>query len=273
MALAKHTTRSNHAATTRDFKHRVLTCLNKLSDRDTHSAATSELETIAKTLNHDCISPFLSSISATDSSDKSPVRKQCVRLISLLSEAHGDALSPHLTKLLSAVVRRLPDPDSAVRSACISATASISSHITKPPFTSIAKPLIDALVTEQDQNPQIGAALCLASAIDGSPDPEPVYLRRLLPRREKLLKCNSFKAKPALLTLIGSVVEVGAASGRQTVRNLFKFLVEFVSSEDWAARKAAAETLAKLAIAESNLLSEVKVSSLKTFEAKRFDKV
>ncbi|KAI3824512.1 hypothetical protein L1987_05972 [Smallanthus sonchifolius] len=33
---------------------------------------------------------FLSSISATDSFDKSPFRKQCALLISTLSEAHDD---------------------------------------------------------------------------------------------------------------------------------------------------------------------------------------
>lgn len=257
----------------RDFKHRVLTCLNKLSDRDTHSAAATELESIAKTLAHDSIPPFLSAISATDSSDKSPVRKQCVRLISLLSETHGNNLSPYLSKILTAVIRRLRDPDSAVRSACITATASISSHITKLPFTSILKPIIEALVTEQDHNSQIGSALCLASAIDGSPDPDLVYLRRLLPRLEKLLKSESFKAKSALLTVIGSVIGAGVASSQQVVKNLVQCLVEFVTSEDWAARKTAAEALVKLAVVERDILSEFKAPCLKTFEAKRFDKV
>ncbi|CAL5372515.1 unnamed protein product [Camellia sinensis] len=261
------------AASTRDLKHRVLTCLNKLSDRDTHSSAAAELESIARTLTHDSIPPFLSSISATDASDKSPVRKQCVRLISLLSQSHGDSLSPYLSKLLSAVVRRLRDPDSAVRSACIDATSSISSHITKPPFTSIVKPLIDALVTEQDQNSQIGASLCLAAAIDASPDPDAMYLKKLLPRIEKLLKCDSFKAKPALLTVIGSVIGVGGASSRQTVKRLVPCLVEFIGSEDWSARKAAAEALVNLAVVEREMLMEFKAVCLKTFEAKKMDKV
>ncbi|KAF5957600.1 hypothetical protein HYC85_004825 [Camellia sinensis] len=261
------------AASTRDLKHRVLTCLNKLSDRDTHSSAAAELESIARTLTHDSIPPFLSSISATDASDKSPVRKQCVRLISLLSQSHGDSLSPYLSKLLSAVVRRLRDPDSAVRSACIDATSSISSHITKPPFTSIVKPLIDALVTEQDQNSQIGASLCLAAAIDASPDPDAMYLKKLLPRIEKLLKCDSFKAKPALLTVIGNVIGVGGASSHQTVKRLVPCLVEFIGSEDWSARKAAAEALVSLAVVEREMLMEFKAVCLKTFEAKKMDKV
>ncbi|XAR50121.1 hypothetical protein NMG60_11004362 [Bertholletia excelsa] len=261
------------AASTRDLRHRVLTCLHKLSDRDTHSAAAADLESIAKTLSHDFIPSFLSSISATDASDKLPVRKQCLRLVSLLSEAHGNALSPYLSKLLSAVVRRLRDPHSAVRAACVDAIASISTHITKHPFTSIMKPLIDLLVTEQDQNSQIGVALCLTAAIDASPDPDPLYLRRLLPRLERLLKCESFRAKAALLALIGSVIGAGAASTSQTLKNLVPCLVEFIRCDDWAARKAAAEALVKLAMVEKEKLAEFKAMYLKTFEAKKFDKV
>ncbi|KAL4592697.1 hypothetical protein LXL04_005700 [Taraxacum kok-saghyz] len=90
--------------------------------------------------------------------------------------------------LTSAVVC---DPDAVVRSACIAATSSIASHITKPP---VAKPLVDALV-----NSQIGATLCLAAVINGAPDPDTAYLRRLLPRIERVLKNvnDCFKAKAA----------------------------------------------------------------------------
>lgn len=273
MSLPKHTPTTNHSST-REFKHRVLVCLNKLSDRDTHSAAATELESIAKALTHDSIPPFLSSISATDSSDRSPVRKQCVRLISTLSEAHGDVLSPYLSKLISAVVRRLRDPDTVVRTACVAATGSIASHVTKPPFMSVAKPFVDALVTEQDLNAQIGAALCLASVINNAPDPDSAYLRRLLPRIERLLKSDGFKAKAALLTVVASVIGVGAGLSAMIVRNLVKMTTDFVvKSEDWTVRKAAAEVLEKLAVVEKDLLPEYKASCLKTFEAKKFDKV
>lgn len=128
-------------------------------------------------------------------------------------------------------------------------------------------------MTEQDLNSQIGVALCVAAAIDGSPDPEPVFLKRLLPRLEKLLRSESFKAKAALLTVFGSVIGAGGGLSQQVVRNLVKCLTGFVSSEDWAARKAAAEALTKLAVVERDVLPEYKASCLKTFEARRFDKV
>ncbi|KAJ0899378.1 putative MT-associated protein TORTIFOLIA1/SPIRAL2 [Helianthus annuus] len=50
MSLAKHTPSKHTPRSPPDFKHRVLTCLNKLSDRDTHSAAATELESIAEVL-------------------------------------------------------------------------------------------------------------------------------------------------------------------------------------------------------------------------------
>ncbi|KAM1681897.1 hypothetical protein FF1_039011 [Malus domestica] len=257
-----------------NLKHRVFTCLNKLSDRDTHSLAASELESIARTLEPTSVPVFLSCIQSTDASDKSPVRRQCVHLVTVLSETHGDSLSPYLSKMLTSITKRLRDPDSAVRSACQNAVASLSCHVTKPSsFGSFLKPLTDALFTEQDPNSQIGLALCLASGIDAAPDPEPAKLARLLPRLEKLIKCDGYKAKPAVLTLIGSVIASGGATGHGVLRSLVPCLVAFLSSEDWAARKAAAEALAKLAVVERDTLSEFKAGSLRTFENRKFDKV
>ncbi|KAK6117978.1 LOW QUALITY PROTEIN: hypothetical protein DH2020_048278 [Rehmannia glutinosa] len=263
-------------AQARELKHRVLTCLHKLSDRDTHTAAASELESIAKTLPTDALPTFLSSISATDSSDKSPVRRQCIRLISVLSDHHGNSLSPHLSKVLSAVVRRLRDPDSSVRSACVAASLSLASHLTSPPFTSITKPFLESLFIEQDSNTQNGVALCLAAIIEGSRNPDVGSLRKLLPKLEKLAKCESFKAKAAILALMGSVVGVKGVlcgGGKNVIKNLVMCLMEFLSSDDWAARKAAAEALIKMVAVEKDALWEYKASCLKTFEAKRFDKV
>lgn len=196
-----------------------------------------------------------------------------MHVLEVLSETHGNTLSPYLSKILGNIVRRLRDPDSSVRSACVNSVSALSTHITKQPFSSFLKPLAEALFTEQDQNSQMGAALCLASAIDAVPDPEPARLAKLLPRLEKLLKCEGFKAKPALLMLIGSVIEAGGASSPGALRNLVPCMVEFLSSKDWAARKAAAEALMKLAIVERDMLPEFKSGCLKVFESRRFDKV
>ncbi|KAJ7945930.1 Microtubule-associated protein TORTIFOLIA1 [Quillaja saponaria] len=256
-----------------NLKHRVFTCLTKLSDRDTQSLAATELESIARTIDSNSVSVFLSCIHSTDTSDKSPVRKQCVHVLEILSETHRNTLSPYLSKILSNIIRRLRDPDSAVRSACVNSVSALSTHITKQPFSAFLKPFTETLFTEQDPNSQIGAALCLVAAIDAAEDPEPARLAKLLPKFEKLLKCESFKAKPALLVLIGSVVEAGGASSDGALRNLVPCVVEFLSSGDWAARKSAAETLMKLAVMERDMLSEFKAGSLKLFENRRFDKV
>ncbi|KAF8407977.1 hypothetical protein HHK36_007117 [Tetracentron sinense] len=271
MALPKRS--STRPSPTQDLKQRVITCLNKLSDRDTHAIASAELESIARNLTHDSFSPFLTCIYNTDSSEKSPVRKQCVRLLGFLSETHGDSLSPFHSKMLANIVRRLRDPDSAVRSACVDAVTVMASQISKPPFSVFSKPLMEAILLEQDYNSQIGSALCLASAIEASTDPEPAQLQKLLPKLVKLLRSESFKAKPALLTLINSIVGAGGASSRNVLRNLIPCIIEFLSSEDWAARKAAAEVFERLALVERDLLSEFKSLCLMTFESRRFDKV
>ncbi|XP_057948542.1 TORTIFOLIA1-like protein 4 [Malania oleifera] len=261
------------ANSTRDLKQRVIACLNKLSDRDTLAGAAAELESIARTLTSDSFAPFLSCINATDSSEKSPVRRQCVRLLAFLSHTHGDAMSPFLSKMLAAVARRLRDTDTAVRSACVDAVSAMSSQITKPPFSAFLKPLSEAVMLEQDYNSQIGSAMCLAAAIEASPDPEPAQLSKIFPRLLKLAKSECFKAKPALLSLIGSIVGAGGAASRNVVDGLIPCLVEYLSSEDWAARKAAAEALGRVAALERDLVLELRSTCLASLESRRFDKV
>ncbi|KAL5974285.1 hypothetical protein ACLOJK_030949 [Asimina triloba] len=269
-AVAKRSSQSS----THELKQRVITCLNKLSDRDTHAIASSELHAIADALTHDAFSPFLSCISATDASHRSPVRQQCVRLLASLSAAHRDALAPLLPRMISGiVVRRLKDPDSSVRAACVDAIAAMASLITRPPFSVFLKPLSEVLLIEQDYHSQIGSALCLAAAIEAAPCPDHAQLQRLLPRLVKLLKSESFKAKPALLSLVGSIVAIRAASTAHLLGSLIPCLVEFLSSDDWGARKAAAEALTRAAHAERDLLTDIKPSCLPTFEARKFDKV
>ncbi|PWA67715.1 Armadillo-like helical [Artemisia annua] len=245
----------------------------ELSDRDTHASASTELESIAKTLTYDKLSPFISQIIITNSSDKSFVRKQCLRLISTLCEVHGHALSPYVPKLINAVIKRLRDTDSSVRSACVGAAGSVA-KVTKVTFLSVVKPFVEALVTEQDCHAQIGAALCVGAVVSHAAVKDEAYLRRLVPRVERLLKSDAFKAKAALLSVVRCLISVGCCDGALVVKGLVDLMVGFVvKSEDWSVRKGACEVLEKLAVVEGEFCKEFKRSCLKTFEAKRFDKV
>ncbi|KAI4314257.1 hypothetical protein L6164_027184 [Bauhinia variegata] len=267
--------RASTAGSTHDLKQRVITCLNKLSDRDTLAMAAGELESIARSLRHDSFSPFLNCIYNTDASSKSPVRTQCVHLLTVLSQFHGDALAPFVPKMISTLLRRLRDPDSAVRSACVDAVTAMSSLITKPPFSvAFLKPLMETLTQEQDVNSQFGAALCLAAAIESTPEPDAELLRKsTLPRLGKLVKNEVCKAKAPLLVLIGSIIGVGGASSRGVLNWLVPCLLEFLSNEDWTVRKAAAEALGKVAFVEKDLAWQYKAQCLGSFQNRRFDKI
>ncbi|KAJ4877425.1 ARM repeat superfamily protein [Raphanus sativus] len=259
-------------------KQKMSELLTKLGDRDTFTMAAKELDSMARNIDPTSggnLQSFISVVLSADAGDKPAVRKHCIHLLAVLSVSlPPDALSPHLPKILSRVTRRLRDPDSSVRSACVAAVSAIASRTTKPPFASaFLKPLSEALFTEQEANAQIGAGLCLAAAIDAAEDPDPGRLgTTLLPRLEKLVKCNAFKAKSAGVVVIGSVIGAGGVSGGG-LRGLLDCLVSFLSSEDWAARKAAAEALGRLATVERNELGEFKAKCLKIFEGKRYDKV
>lgn len=132
---------------------------------------------------------------------------------------------------------------------------------------------MDAITLEQDFNSQIGSALCLAAGIEAAPAPDVELLRKSLPRLGKLLKSEGFKAKAALLVLVGSVVGVGGASSRGVLDWLVPCVVEFLSVEDWAVRKASAEALGKVAVVERDFAAEYKDSCLNSLESRRFDKV
>ncbi|KAJ0236374.1 HEAT repeat-containing protein [Hirschfeldia incana] len=258
-------------------KQKMSELLTKLGDRDTFAMAAKELDFMARNIDPTSgnLQPFISVVLSADAGDKPAVRKHCIHLLAVLSVSlPPNALSPHLSKIMSRVTRRLRDPDSSVRSACVAAVSAIASRTTKPPFgVAFLKPLSEALFTEQEANAQIGAGLCLAAAIDAAEDPDPGRLgAALLPRLEKLVKCNAFKAKSAGVAVIGSVIGAGGVSGGG-VRGLLDCLVGFLGSEDWAARKAAAEALRRLATVERNELGEFKAKCLKIFEGKRYDKV
>ncbi|KAG2240017.1 hypothetical protein Bca4012_067668 [Brassica carinata] len=257
-------------------KQKMSELLTKLGDRDTFTMAARELDLMARNIDPTSgnLQSFISVILSADAGDKPAARKHCIHLLAVLSVSlPPNSLSPYLSKILSRITRRLRDPDSSIRSACVAAVSAIASRTTKPPFGSaFVKPLSEALFTEQEVNAQIGAALCLAAAIDAAEDPDPGRLgQMLLPRLEKLVKCKAFKAKSAGVVVIGSVIGAGGVSGG--LKGLVDCLVSFLSSEDWAARKAAAEALGRLATVERNDLGEFKAKALKIFEGKRYDKV
>ncbi|CAN8244927.1 unnamed protein product [Cochlearia groenlandica] len=259
-----------------DLKQRVIACLNRLSDRDTLSLAAAELDSIALNLSPETFSTFINCLQITDSSAKSPVRKHCVSLLSVLSRSHGDSLAPHLSKMVSTVLlRRLRDPDTSVRAACAAASVDMTKSITGEPFSILSGALIETLIHDCDLNAQIGAAMCLAAAVDAADEPDVQQLQKALPKIGKLLKSEGFKAKPELLGAIGSVI--GAIDGRNSDKAVLDSLLpnvsEFLSNDDWRARKAAAEAMARVAIAEEELAPLYKKTYVSVLESRRFDKV
>uniref|UniRef100_A0A7N0V835 TORTIFOLIA1/SINE1-2 N-terminal domain-containing protein n=1 Tax=Kalanchoe fedtschenkoi TaxID=63787 RepID=A0A7N0V835_KALFE len=275
MSVSRRSSKSPSGESTREMKGRVISCLNRLSDRDTLTAATNELEAIARGLSRqESFATFLACIHTTDSGERSLVRRQCVRVLGLLAEAHGDDMAPHLAKMVATVVRRLKDSDSAVRLSCVEAVEVMASRITKPAFAVVfLKSFMDVVSVEQDYNSQIGAAMCLAAAIEAAPDPEPAQLAKAVPRLLKLATSECFKAKPALISLMGSILGAGGCSNRGVLDSVVWRALEFLSSEDWAARKAAVEVLERLVVTDGEIAAEYSKICVSTLESRRFDKV
>ncbi|XP_057869592.1 TORTIFOLIA1-like protein 2 [Cryptomeria japonica] len=255
-----------------ELKQRTIVAINKLSDRDTYQIAAQELHGVAQSLSPDALSPFLTCLCDTDSRQKSIVRKECVKLFATLADAHGDILTSHLSKMVANIVRRLKDPDSNVRDACVDSIGVMASKITTPSIAVFIRPLFECL-GEQNRYLQVGSAMCLARVIDHAADPQPAGLQRLLPRIVKLLNNKIFLGKPALLCVIGSIVEAGGASNQHTLSMLIPAMDDALRSSDWATRKAAAEAFSRMALNIADLVTPFKSSCLASLESSRFDKV
>ncbi|CAN6445623.1 unnamed protein product [Victoria cruziana] len=204
--------------TTFELKQHVVLCLNKIADKDTYRIGKDDLEKIAEGLTVDGVGPFISIIVDTDSVQKSAVRKECIRIMSLLARIHGERLGPYLGKMVNSIVRRLKDPDSIVRDACVETVGVLASVMMQPQsvgnsskesgatFFIFVRPLFEAL-GEQNKQVQSGSALCLAAVINSSTDLPAAILQKLLARVIKLLRNQHFLAKPALLELAASLIQ------------------------------------------------------------------
>jgi hypothetical protein len=197
-----------------ELKHRLVQALNKVGDRDTYQIGLRALEEAADALCPDTVGPFLSCVADTGADQKSAVRRECVRAVGALARAPQGAalLAPHMAKVVAGVVRRLRDADSVVREACVDTCGALSVCARGygdggAALVTLVRPLFESL-GEQNRYVQAGAALCLAKVIDESSYfPGPV-LPQMLGRVVKILKNPHFMAKPAVIELVRSIVQV-----------------------------------------------------------------
>ncbi|CAN6445624.1 unnamed protein product [Victoria cruziana] len=270
--------------TTFELKQHVVLCLNKIADKDTYRIGKDDLEKIAEGLTVDGVGPFISIIVDTDSVQKSAVRKECIRIMSLLARIHGERLGPYLGKMVNSIVRRLKDPDSIVRDACVETVGVLASVMMQPQsvgnsskesgatFFIFVRPLFEAL-GEQNKQVQSGSALCLAAVINSSTDLPAAILQKLLARVIKLLRNQHFLAKPALLELAASLIQGGGASTTHTLSTALNAIQEALKDSEWPTRKAASVALAHIAVHCGPSLTSFKVSCISALESCQFDKV
>ncbi|XP_031503787.1 TORTIFOLIA1-like protein 2 [Nymphaea colorata] len=267
-----------------ELKQRIVLSLNKIADKDTYQIGKDDLEKIAESLTVDGIGPFISIIVDTDSEQKSAVRKECIRIMSLLARIHGEQLGPYIGKMVNSIVRRLKDSDSIVRDACVETVGVLASVMMQSQsvgncpkesgatFVVFVRPLFEAL-GEQNKQIQSGSALCLAAVINNSTDPPVAILQRLLTRVIKLLRNQHFLAKPALLELAASLIQGGGASTAHILSTALTAIQESLKDSEWSTRKAASVALAHIAINCGPSLISFKASCIASLESCQFDKV
>ncbi|KAG6634584.1 microtubule-associated protein TORTIFOLIA1 isoform X1 [Carya illinoinensis] len=271
---------SSHMAMV-ELKQKILTSLSKLSDRDTHQIAMEDLQSTILSLSPDALPMLLNSLYDTISSDPKPAaRKDSLSLLALTCATHPVPASPHLTKIIAHVVKRLKDNDSGVRDACRDAIGSLSAlyinNSTGNGNDSVVglfvRPFFEAMA-EQNKGVQSGAAMCMAKMVECASEPPPIpAFQKLCPRICRLLNNPNFLAKASLLPVIASLSQVGAIAP-QSLEHLLQSIHECLWSTDWATRKAAADALSALALHSSDLVLDKAASTLTVLESCHFDKI
>ncbi|KAL2496290.1 Microtubule-associated protein TORTIFOLIA1 [Forsythia ovata] len=260
-----------------ELKQRILTSLSKLADRDTHQIAVEDLEKIIEALLNDGVSMLLNCLYDASNDPKPAVKKESIRLLAVLCAAHTDSTATHLTKIISHVVKRLKDSDSQVRDACRDTIGSLAALYLKGGGGSdgvvslFVKPLFEVM-NENNKAAQGGAAMCMAKMVECASDPPLTAFQKLCPRVCKYFNNAHFMAKASLLQVVSSLLQVGAIPP-QSSEPLLQSIHDCLGSSDWAARKAAADTLCVMALHPSSLTTEGAASTLNVLEAFRFDKI
>ncbi|KAJ3705282.1 hypothetical protein LUZ61_008987 [Rhynchospora tenuis] len=280
---------SSHLAMV-ELKSRILSSISKLSDRDTQQIAIDDLEKLIRSLPPDGVPVLVNSLThdpptgppdPTSSSKFPPLilRRESLKLLSLLCTTHPEAASSHLPKIISHITRRLKDPssDSSVRDTCRDVTGTLASiyAMNEASVGLFVKPLME-IMNENSKAAQAGAAMCVAKVVEcaGSAHgvhPGPMF-QKLCPRICKLLGVQGFLAKGALLSVISSLAQVGAISP-QNMQQVLQSTRDCLENSDWATRKAAADTLCVLSAYSSHLIGDGAAPTLSALESCRFDKV
>ncbi|XP_073312814.1 microtubule-associated protein TORTIFOLIA1-like isoform X1 [Primulina huaijiensis] len=267
---------SSHLAMV-ELKQRILTCLSKLADRDTHQIAVEDLEKIINGLSSDGISMLLNCLYDASNDPKPAVKKEGIRLLAVLCAVHTDPAATHLTKIIAHIVKKLKDTDSQVRDACRDAIGSLAGLYLKGGnggdgvVSLFVKPLFEVM-SENNKTAQGAAAMCLAKMIECSADPPLVTFQKLCPRVCKHLNSLNFLAKASLLQVVSSLSQVGSITP-QSLESLLPSIHECLGSSDWTTRKAAAEALISLSSNTSYITPEGAASTLNVLESCRFDKI
>ncbi|KAI4306071.1 hypothetical protein L6164_029381 [Bauhinia variegata] len=272
---------SSHLAMV-ELKQRILTSISKLSDRDTYQIAVEDLEKIIQSLSLEGIPMLLNCLYDASADPKTSVKKESLRLLTVVCASHSDSTSTHLTKIIATIVKRLKDSDSGVKDACRDVIGALSAQYLKGDgggdngglgsvVALFVKPLFEAM-NEQSKGVQSGAAICMAKMVECASDPPISAFQKLCPRICKLLSNPNFQAKASILPVVSSLSQVGAIPP-QSLENLLPSIHGCLASTDWATRKAAADALSSLALHSSNLITDGAASTVAVLETCRFDKI
>jgi hypothetical protein len=177
-----------------------------------------DLEKTINSLSPEAIPMILNCLYDAATDPKPAVKKESLRLLTVVCATHPDSAAAHLTKIIAHIVRRLKDADSSVRDACRDAVGALAAQYLRGEGVGdngglgsvvalFVKPLFEAM-GEQNKGVQAGAAICMAKMVDCSANTPVHAFQKLCPRICKLLNSPNFLAKAAILPVVASLSQV-----------------------------------------------------------------
>ncbi|KAI3820079.1 hypothetical protein L1987_13935 [Smallanthus sonchifolius] len=135
------------------------------------------------------VSILLKSLFDATTVNKPAVKKEEIRLLSVVCATNTQSTTTHLTKIITHIVKRLKDSDSGVRDSCCESIGHISFLYLKADNNNLVgfvKPLFEAM-NGQNKWVQSGAATCMGKMVEMAYDLPVLAFQKLCGRICKFL--------------------------------------------------------------------------------------
>lgn len=256
------------------------------SDNATQKRAVEELRDlfINQIQDSERIGIVLNCISESNEHQKSSTKKELVKVIGILAEIFHDRLLEFLPRILHIITKRLRENDTQVNATCADTIGVVISICLRElaldqsykHLTTIFRTFFN-IFTKNSKQAQIGAALCIAKAVQMS-QIESLYsiVDELVQKLIDIMKSSSCQAHLQIIEAMLSLI-LAAEDNHEKLKisalMILPVIIENMPNPDWNVRKISVEVIYTISVLIPEVLLPSKQELLETLNQLRFDRV